>query len=879
VPAADVFRDDDGLWSSVKVPGTVRRRRAVQQGNVVRSADAWPLPVDPELPRRVARLLGVADPTGPGLLALARLVAGAIEMVHGPLAPVADTAGWHWRATPGPAEAPGWEAVRAWAPDLADDVVAILAGPVADRPADLPDRVGARRAATWSAWADRVAARRAAGARLAIRLDAPSEDPGTGVPDQWWLEPLAVSLTADTTRPPVATADPATFGAAAHVWARWLELEAGAAIDAWPDGPPADEWSDGIVSGVPASVDDVLGLLREGAARLADAGIDVLTASGLLRRAKVRRRARATSVGAGLSAASLALTLGVSVDGEELTLDELAELAAAKTELVLVRGRWTRVDDAERARLTRLLARLQQPVSAADLLVDEAFADLEVDPPDALAPGRRVQTPAGLTATLRHYQRDGLDWLTWLEDNGVGGVLADDMGLGKTVQVLARIVADREPAQEPAQEPDGRSGGRGPTLVVCPLTLVDTWLRQAAQFAPDLVVAAYHGPDREDLGALVERADVVLTTYGMLARDEALREVEWHRAVLDEAQAVKNPDTQAARAARALRARHRLAVTGTPVENHLGELWSVLAFASPGILPRRKDFHRVFVRPDVDEADLSRLRVATAPFVLRRTKTDPGVAPELPDRTLLREDCALSREQLGAYEAAVTAMLADVESEDGRAARRLNVLAGISRLKQILVHPAMLSERRSALAGRSGKVDRLVELLDEIVDEGQAAVVFSQFASFVPALAVHLSAELGRPVLTLTGADDRKRRADVVAAFSDDAGPPVLLASLKAGGTGLTLVRANHVVHLDRWWNPAVEDQASDRVWRIGQKQKVFVHTLVCPGTLEDRIDTMLAAKRAVASSVVRSTETRVTELSDAELAELVTLVRERVIS
>jgi SNF2 family DNA or RNA helicase len=418
---------------------------------------------------------------------------------------------------------------------------------------------------------------------------------------------------------------------------------------------------------------------------------------------------------------------------------------------------------------------------------------------------------------------------------------------------------------------------------------VDTWARQAAQFAPDLSVATYHGPDREDLAVLADRADVVLTTYGLLGRDPSLRAQPWHRVVLDEAQAVKNPDTQAARAARALQARHRLAVTGTPVENHLGELWSILAFAAPGILPRRKDFHRVFVRAAVDEADLTRLRAATAPFVLRRTKTDPGVAPELPDRTLLREDCALTREQLGAYEAAVAAMLADLSgggppgsgSPGGSTAgaRRLHVLAGISRLKQILVHPAMLTERRTGLAGRSGKVDRLAELLAQVLDEGQAAVVFTQFASFVPALALHLEAVLGCGVLTLTGADDRRRRADVVASFGQADGPPVLLASLKAGGTGLTLTRANHVVHLDRWWNPAVEDQASDRVWRIGQRQKVFVHTLVCPGTLEDKIESMLSGKRQVASSVVRSTQARVSDMSNAELADLVRLVRERVIS
>jgi non-specific serine/threonine protein kinase len=486
-------------------------------------------------------------------------------------------------------------------------------------------------------------------------------------------------------------------------------------------------------------------------------------------------------------------------------------------------------------------------------------------------------------ATLRPYQRAGLDWLTWLADNRVGGILADDMGLGKTLQVLAWIQADHP----------------GPTLVVCPVTLVDTWARQAAQFTPGLRVASFHGAARGSVTEVASGADLVVTTYGLLARDEALAAVPWHRVVLDEAQAIKNPDTQAARAARGLTARHRLVVTGTPVENHLGDLWSLMAFAHPGLLPRRKAFTRRYAGGDAEH--LARLRAVVSPFLLRRVKTDPGILPDLPDREVIRADCTLTREQVGAYEAVVADMLGALEElrraaaargsgdaagsggADGDGAdpmgRRAAVLGGITRLKQICVHPALLTESRRSLGDRSGKVTRLTDLCAQIVDEGQAVVVFTQFASFVPDLAEHLHRELGVPVATLTGSHSRAARAATVAAFSDPAGPPILIASLKAGGTGLTLVRANHVIHLDRWWNPAVEDQASDRVWRIGQQQKVSVHVLVCPGTLEDRIDEALTAKRSVAASVVRSTEAAITELSDADLAALVGLVRDRVLA
>lgn len=861
----DVVADDEGVWATSPVPGTASQRRPVPTAAGMSSATVWPLAIDADLPTTLAALL-TGGRTTPRLAALAELTAVLRELTAEQLVPRPVGDGWAWGCAPEAATAVAIAEVVsrghlagltfqaadpiARATELVESITAALHG-AATGPWPVPH--SARGRGEWGRWADRVRDRRAANARLVLRLDAPQDDA------DWRVTPLALQLDAPTTRYPFGEVRQQHLGTTHALLSRWHRTERDVLAAAWPRGP---------LRLTPRSftVEEVLELLDKRADALERRGVELLAPAGLLRRSSVRRRVRATPAPTGeLGLAALAIDVGVEVDGQALSDDELHRLAAAKAELVSVRGRWVRVEASERDRLARLLARLEDPVSPADLLADEAFdgADLEGELPLAhgLAPARRVAAPRALRAQLRPYQRAGLDWLTWLEANDVGGVLADDMGLGKTVQVLARIVADHA----------------GPTLVVCPVTLVDTWLREAGKFAPRLKVHAYHGADREDLDRLVTRSDVVVTTYGLLARDEQLRQPAWHRVVLDEAQAVKNPDTHAARAARSLTATHRLAVTGTPVENHVGDLWSLFAFALPGLLPRRRDFEKRFVRAAPDEGDLRRLRAVVGPFVLRRAKTDPDVLPDLPDRVVVRDDCGLTREQVGAYEAAVRALLDDSGQEG--IARRGAVLAGLSRLKQICVHPALLTERRSGLGGRSGKVDRLVSLLGEILDEGQAVVVFTQFASFVPDLAAHLSEQLGVPVATLTGADDRKRRAATVADFSAAEGPPVLVASLKAGGTGLTLVRANHVIHLDRWWNPAVEDQASDRVWRIGQDKKVMVHTLVCPGTLEERIDTMLSGKRAVAASVVRSTEAAITELTTAELADLVTLVRERVAS
>lgn len=907
----DLLLDRDGLWCTAPGDGPGLPRSIPVPGGMA-PGEVWQVPVDGQLGLRVADLLDPASGDDPGsptvrAVSLGRLVAVALRSADDRPVPVPREAGWRWRAAPGPSLAGALDdavtaclAAGAVVDDeperrlrtLVDDVVdarvsAGLAG--GDRPFRSPGPASGQRGA--ALWADHVVARAGANARTALVLSPPDPDAPASRAAPWTLSVLAIRIDEPTTRLPWGTADPALFGAGQGTWTRWAETERRMLGRAWGTRLPGMAERLGGGSPVGLADDEVIEFIDQVAPRLQAAGFDVIAPGGLLRPSPVRRRLTSPGSGSGaLSVTGLGLEAQVLVDGEPLTAEDFEALAASKSELVCVHGRWLRIGPRDVQRLMALARRLRRQVTPGDLLSDDAFEGIELDAeqvlPNGLHPAREVPIPDGLLATLRPYQRAGLDWLSWLADNRVGGILADDMGLGKTLQVLSWIQADHS----------------GPTLVVCPVTLVDTWARQAAQFTPGLRVAAFHGAARGSLMEAAAGADIVVTTYGLLARDASVATIPWHRVVLDEAQAVKNPDTRAARAARAVTATHRLVVTGTPVENHLGDLWSLLAFAQPGLLPRRKQFMDRYAGGD--PAEVARLRAVVGPFLLRRVKTDPGILPDLPDRQVIRADCTLSREQVGAYEAVVADMMGALEQLRRAAAspgspgpadtaaaagqtgndadsmgRRAAVLGGISRLKQVCVHPALLTEARHALGNRSGKVNRLVDLCAQIVDEGQAVVVFTQFASFVDDLAAHLRRELGVEVATLTGSHSRTARAATVEAFSDPAGPPILIASLKAGGTGLTLVRANHVIHLDRWWNPAVEDQASDRVWRIGQQQKVSVHVLVCPGTLEDRIDEALAAKRSLAASVVRSTDAAITEMSDADLAELVGLVRERVLA
>ncbi len=420
----------------------------------------------------------------------------------------------------------------------------------------------------------------------------------------------------------------------------------------------------------------------------------------------------------------------------------------------------------------------------------------------------------------------------------------------------------------------------GPTLLVCPMSIVGNWQREAARFAPGLRVHVHHGAERPKgkfFREVVASCDLVVTTYGLVVRDiDALRQMSWRRVVLDEAQAVKNAATRAAVAVRSLPSDRRFAVTGTPVENRLGDLWSLMEFANPGLLGQPSSFKQRFATPIERRGDAeaaTRLRSLTQPFVLRRLKTDTSIITDLPAKIEMEVVCSLTREQASLYQAVVVDMMDLIESTDGIERRGL-VLATMTKLKQVCNHPAHFLKDGSKLGGRSGKLARVEETLEEVLAWGEKALLFTQYAEFGDLLRTHLGARFGREVGYLHGGLGQGQRDDLVARFQDPAGggPSLFVLSLKAGGTGLTLTAANHVIHVDRWWNPAVEDQATDRAFRIGQTRSVQVRKLVCAGTLEEKIALMIKDKRGLAASVVGTGEGWLTELSTSALRELFTL-------
>ncbi len=643
--------------------------------------------------------------------------------------------------------------------------------------------------------------------------------------------------------------------------------------------------------------------LQQGASRLAAAGFGVLLPGWWSRpRARLGVRLTASSPTApGTVAGASAIGLQSLVDyewqlslgDEPLSEKELRTLTTLKAPLVRLRGQWVELD-AKRlaAGLKALSARGQ--MSVADLLQAglsptggpgglPVVAVTAEGPLGELLAGevvRRLEpvpTPAGFTGSLRPYQQRGLAWLAFLEELGLGAVLADDMGLGKSATILALLLHRRDTAAHP----HGTAGtAPGPTLLVCPMSLVGNWQREVAKFAPELRIHVHHGAERvkgRAFATAVAGADLVITTYSLAARDAAaLAGVAWQRIVVDEAQAIKNAATRQAVAVRALPARHRIAVTGTPVENRLADLWSIMEFANPGLLGTATTFRAKFAEPVErrgDEAAAERLRRLTGPFVLRRVKTDKSIIADLPEKIEMEVVCNLTAEQASLYQAVVDDMMQRIESTEGVQRRGL-VLATMTKLKQVCNHPAQLLRDGSRLAGRSGKLARLDEILEEVLASGEKALLFTQYAEFGGLLRGHLTARFGREVLFLHGGVAKADRDAMVARFQagDPTSPPLFVLSLKAGGTGLTLTAANHVIHVDRWWNPAVEDQATDRAFRIGQTRDVQVRKFVCAGTVEQKISDMIRDKRGLAAKIVGTGENWITELSTSELRYLFSL-------
>ena len=595
-----------------------------------------------------------------------------------------------------------------------------------------------------------------------------------------------------------------------------------------------------------------------------------------------------TSAGVGLGAIA-DFRYDVAIGDDTLTTEEVSALAELKSPLVRLRGQWVELDPRRLEAALRMAGR-QGELSVAELLrlglgVDTADDDVAVTAVEAhgwlgdLLAGRAserlaaVEVPGDFRGTLRPYQARGLSWLDFLGRIGIGGVLADDMGLGKTVQLLAWMSLDQQ----------GRSGDEpagGPSLLVCPMSLVGNWQREAERFTPDLRVHVHHGSERargDAFTAAVAGSDLVITTYAIASRDAAvLRRIAWRRVVVDEAQAIKNAATKQATAIRSIPAGVRIAVTGTPVENRLADLWSILEFANPGLLGSAASFKKRYAEPierHGDDEAAARLRRFTGPFVLRRLKTDRSIITDLPEKLEMEVLTNLTAEQASLYQAVVDDMLAKIDAADGIERRGL-VLATMTKLKQVCNHPAHFLRDGSPLAGRSGKLERLDEILAEVLQAGERALLFTQYAEFGAMLRGHLAGRFGREVLYLHGGVAKSAREAMVTRFQSDEdwAPPLFVLSLKAGGTGLTLTAANHVVHVDRWWNPAVEDQATDRAFRIGQRRAVQVRKMVSAGTVEEKIAAMINQKRGLAAKIVGTGESWLTELSTDDLAELLQL-------
>ena len=597
--------------------------------------------------------------------------------------------------------------------------------------------------------------------------------------------------------------------------------------------------------------------------------------------------------------ALLDFNAAVTLDGEALTDAEWQTILSSTDGLVFLRGKWVESDPAKLQEVLAHWKKIERARREEGVSFAEAFRLLAgIKPGDAGAGAEEdsvrawsfvhggewierqlaelrdpqadgVSVPCGFRAQLRPYQQGGLHWLRFMARLGLGACLADDMGLGKTVQVLAALQHWRE-----------ESPGSAPALLVAPASLLGNWQAEAAKFAPALrVVIAHPSTGGDVLGdaKVLERAfadaDLVATTYGMLARQEPLRRFAWSAAILDEAQAIKNPGARQTKAVKELNAPVRVALTGTPVENSLGDLWSLFDFLNPGLLGSAASFSRLVknVGRSEEPARFAPLRQLVRPFILRRLKTDRTVISDLPDKTEVRAFCPLSKRQAALYEQAVRDLEEQLEAVDGIQRRGL-ILSFLMRLKQLCNHPAQFLGGEYAPA-ESGKFGRLAQIAEEIASRQEKALVFTQFREMTEPLRDYLTGIFGRPGLVLHGATSVKERRALVESFQREDGPPFFVLSLKAGGTGLTLTEAAHVIHFDRWWNPAVENQATDRAFRIGQKKNVLVHKFVCRGTVEEKIDRLIEDKRAIAEGVLADgAELPLTEMNNEELLRFVAL-------
>jgi len=575
------------------------------------------------------------------------------------------------------------------------------------------------------------------------------------------------------------------------------------------------------------------------------------------------------------------------IDDMKLSIDEFEKLSELKVPFVQLRGKWLKLEQDELDEAVEFFREYYNNLRMSDILqlelenedfIDRQKFDLIIkgdfnNTLQKIIEKSRIEihdAPENFVGTLRPYQEKGYSWLLYLKQYGFGACLADDMGLGKTIQVIAYLLHKKN--ENPTATP---------ALIICPTSILGNWFREIQRFAPSLTTMIHHGSKRtldERFFGNASNYDLVITTYNLAQRDfDVLSQVDWSTIVIDEAQNVKNPSTKQSRKIKKLKCEYRIALTGTPIENRLSELWSILDFLNPGYLGSLKNFKESYVNPIENKQNsqrLNQLARLVQPFILRRLKTDPTIIKDLPEKNEFKVYCSMTEEQCVLYEAVVKDLIKRLNGLQGISRKGL-ILAALTKLKQICNHPVQFMHESSIdLKGRSGKLDRLTEMLSEVIENNEKALIFTQYAELGQLLKAYLQEVLDKEVLLLYGGTPQKEREELIKRFQStkDESPKVFILSIKAGGVGLNLTAANHVFHFDRWWNPSVENQATDRAYRIGQKKNVFVHKFISIGTLEENIDYLIEQKRELAESVIGTGESWLTEMSTEQLREILSL-------
>jgi len=642
------------------------------------------------------------------------------------------------------------------------------------------------------------------------------------------------------------------------------------------------------------SVEEAYSFLREAAYFLKEKGFGIITPAWWKKpsRISVKLKDKNHVTNTNMAAKStfnmdtiLEYDWKLALNGNEISEKEFEKISNLKVPFIQLRGQWVQVDIHQIKTLSKMKMNkgLNGKIPVGELLrlnlsEEEIIPGVRVDNIDNqeavghffeklfnLNNIEEVAIPLGFRGTLREYQKRGFSWLTFLRNHGIGACLADDMGLGKTVQSICLMLYERE-----------KKLTDKPTLIICPTSVVGNWEREIEKFAPNLKSAIHHGNSRwsyETFSEEIHKNEVVITTYALIVRDRNLfQKEEWAGIILDEAQNIKNSASKQTKYIKTLKAEYKVALTGTPVENRLSDLWSIMDFLNKGYLYNWSTFRSEFAVPierDADPKKSNKLKKIIAPFVLRRLKTDTNIIKDLPEKIETKEYASLTKEQATLYQAVVKDCLNKIDSSEGIQRRGL-IISSLTKFKQICNHPVQFLKDNSDIGGRSGKLERLLEMLEVVIEAGDRSLVFTQFAEMGHILELEIEKKLGVRTLFLHGGTSRKKREELINIFQGDSiGPIVFILSLKAGGLGLNLTKANHVFHFDRWWNPAVENQATDRAFRIGQLKNVHVHKFICMGTLEEKIDVMLERKQALAESVVSTNENWISEMSNEELREL----------